>query len=146
MVSLSNHGSTQLFRQLADSLIQISLVLVHDLRPGLRLVGATISVSNNHSLIPYFVKRRFCFLEFNVLISLIMVIRMRHTSSHTKNRRSHHALKGEKFVKCTNCKELRRGHTVCSSCGFYKDNNVLDLVKKTEKKQKKAKAKAKEDK
>jgi hypothetical protein len=30
---------------------------------------------------------------------------------------------------------------VCSACGFYRGLKVVDLVKKTEKKQKKAKAK-----
>jgi len=30
---------------------------------------------------------------------------------------------------------------VCSSCGYYRGKKVMDLVKKTEKKQKKAKAK-----
>jgi hypothetical protein len=30
---------------------------------------------------------------------------------------------------------------VCPSCGFYRGKKVLDLVKKTEKKQKKEKAK-----
>ncbi len=70
-----------------------------------------------------------------------MVVRMRSTKSHTGNRRSHHALKSVGFVKCENCKVLKKGHTVCSSCGFYRGMKVLDLVKKLEKKQKKAKAK-----
>jgi len=70
-----------------------------------------------------------------------MVVRMRHTKSHTANRRSHHALKNTNFAKCENCKEFKKGHTVCSSCGFYRGKKVLDLIKKTEKKQKKAKAK-----
>ncbi|MFA5999744.1 MAG: 50S ribosomal protein L32 [Candidatus Paceibacterota bacterium] len=70
-----------------------------------------------------------------------MVVRMRHTKSHTANRRSHHALKSGSFIKCENCTELKKGHTVCKSCGFYRGNKVLDLIKKTEKKQKKAKAK-----
>jgi large subunit ribosomal protein L32 len=70
-----------------------------------------------------------------------MVVRMRHTKSHTKNRRSHHALKNVNFVKCENCKELKRRHTVCQVCGFYRGMKVLDLVKKLEKKQKKEKAK-----
>ncbi len=70
-----------------------------------------------------------------------MVVRMRHTKSHTANRRSHHALKKTDFAKCTNCTELKRRHTVCSACGFYRGMKVLDLVKKTEKKQAKAKAK-----
>ena len=69
-----------------------------------------------------------------------MVIRMRSTKSHTRNRRSHHALVGKNFVKCENCTELKKGHTVCLSCGFYRGMKVLDLVKKAEKKQKKAKA------
>jgi large subunit ribosomal protein L32 len=66
---------------------------------------------------------------------------MRHTKSHTKNRRSHHALTGVLFTKCENCKALKRRHTVCKECGFYRGKKVLDLIKKTEKKQKKAKAK-----
>ncbi len=70
-----------------------------------------------------------------------MVIRMRHTKSHTKNRRSHHALKSTGLVKCANCKIPKRSHTVCASCGYYRGRQVLNLVKKLEKKQKKAKAK-----
>ena len=70
-----------------------------------------------------------------------MVVRMRHTKSHTANRRSHHALESTSFSKCENCAALKRRHTVCSGCGFYRGKKVLDLIKKTEKKQKKAKAK-----
>ncbi|MBP9711888.1 MAG: 50S ribosomal protein L32 [Candidatus Pacebacteria bacterium] len=71
-----------------------------------------------------------------------MVVRMRHTKSHTANRRSHHALKSTSFAKCENCSALKRRHTVCVGCGFYRGKKVVDLVKKTEKKQKKAKAKS----
>ena len=70
-----------------------------------------------------------------------MVVRMRSTKSHTGNRRSHHAIASTSFSKCENCKALKRRHTVCSGCGFYRGKKVLDLVKKTEKKQKKEKAK-----
>ena len=70
-----------------------------------------------------------------------MVVRMRHTKSHTANRRSHHALESTSFSKCENCKALKRRHTVCGGCGFYRGKKVLDLIKKTEKKQAKAKAK-----
>ncbi|MBI2627488.1 50S ribosomal protein L32 [Candidatus Nomurabacteria bacterium] len=69
-----------------------------------------------------------------------MVVRMRSTKSHTKNRRSHHALAKANFSKCEHCKALKKRHTVCSACGFYRGKKVLDLVKKTEKKQKKEKA------
>ena len=70
-----------------------------------------------------------------------MVVRMRSTKSHTGNRRSHHALVSTSFTKCENCKALKKRHTVCADCGFYRGKKVLDLVKKTEKKQAKAKAK-----
>ncbi len=70
-----------------------------------------------------------------------MVVRMRHTKSQTKNRRSHHALASMSFTKCENCKALKRRHNVCAACGFYRGKKVLDLVKKIEKQQKKAKAK-----
>lgn len=66
---------------------------------------------------------------------------MRHTKSHTANRRSHHALKKTNFTSCSHCKALKKPHVVCSACGHYKGKKVLDLVKKTEKKQKKVKAK-----
>lgn len=75
-----------------------------------------------------------------------MVVRMRHTKSHTANRRSHHALKDTNFAKCTNCSELKKRHFVCSSCGFYRGKKILDLIKKIEKKQKKEKAKKVEQK
>jgi large subunit ribosomal protein L32 len=75
-----------------------------------------------------------------------MVIRMRHTKGHTANRRSHHALKETNFDKCQNCSALKKRHVVCISCGFYRGKKVIDLIKKTEKKQKKAKAKVSEKK
>ncbi|MCF7834208.1 MAG: 50S ribosomal protein L32 [Candidatus Pacebacteria bacterium] len=75
-----------------------------------------------------------------------MVVRMRHTKSHTKNRRSHHGLKSDTLFVCDNCKAPKKGHTVCASCGVYRGKKILDLVKKAEKKQKKQKAKKAETK
>jgi hypothetical protein len=54
-------------------------------------------------------------------------------------------LESTSFSKCENCKALKRRHTVCSGCGFYRGKKVLDLIKKTEKKQAKAKAKKAEE-
>lgn len=71
-----------------------------------------------------------------------MVVRMRHTRSHTANRRSHHALKKTAFSECGNCEAKVTSHTVCAACGFYKGRNVMNKIAKVEKKQKKAKAKA----
>ncbi|MFM2394709.1 MAG: ribosomal protein large subunit ribosomal protein [Bacteroidota bacterium] len=70
-----------------------------------------------------------------------MVIRMRHTKGHTGNRRSHHALKNRTLAidPETGTKHLR--HRVNPTTGMYKGRQVLNIVKKVEKKQKKAKAK-----
>ena len=70
-----------------------------------------------------------------------MVVRMRSTKSHTKNRPAHHALVSMKLSKCGNCAEPVRSHTICANCGYYRGMKVLDLVKQTEKKQKREKAK-----
>lgn len=68
-----------------------------------------------------------------------MVIRMRHTRSHTGNRRSHHALKAKVFTKCSNCEAPKETHILCKNCGFYRGRKVVDVVKKAEKKQAKKK-------
>lgn len=73
-----------------------------------------------------------------------MVVRMRHTRAHTKNRRSHHALKEQDLSKCSNCGELHRPHHMCLKCGFYKGKQVLDLV--AEKVKRDARIKAKKEK
>ncbi len=69
-----------------------------------------------------------------------MTVRMRHTKSHTANRRSHHALKNTSFSACANCGAAHLPHKVCTKCGFYNGKKVLDVVKAVEKKQAKAKA------
>jgi len=43
-----------------------------------------------------------------------MSIRMRHTSGHTGNRRSHHALK-----------DIRLGHRVDETTGMYRGNQIF---------------------
>ncbi len=73
-----------------------------------------------------------------------MVIRMRHTKSHTANRRSHHALKGKSFSKCSHCGALKMPHVACGKCGYYGARQVLNVVAKVEKKAAKNKAKEKE--
>lgn len=59
-----------------------------------------------------------------------MVIRMRHTRSHTANRRSHHALKAPTLSECKNCGAKHRPHHMCLECGFYKGKMVVDMTAK----------------
>lgn len=59
---------------------------------------------------------------------------MRHTSSHTKNRRSHHALKNQNILKTENG-GTRLPHRLDESTGMYRGKQIV------EKKEVKAKAK-----
>jgi large subunit ribosomal protein L32 len=71
-----------------------------------------------------------------------MSVRMRHTKSHTANRRSHHALSGGALAKCDNCGELRPRHSMCANCGKYKGKVVVDVVASRAKREAKKKGKA----
>ncbi len=72
-----------------------------------------------------------------------MVIRMRHTRAHTRNRRSHHALVAPTVSTCAHCGGETRPHHMCLSCGYYKGRQVLDLA--TAKAGRDARIKAKHD-
>lgn len=63
-----------------------------------------------------------------------MTIRMRHTRSHTANRRSHHAIKKGAFTVCEKCNSPRENHRACPNCGVYNGKSVLNTEKKLAKK------------
>jgi ribosomal protein L32 len=54
-----------------------------------------------------------------------MSVRMRHTSSHTKNRRSHHALKNRVIVKDKESGALRLPHRLDETTGMYRGKQIL---------------------
>jgi large subunit ribosomal protein L32 len=58
-----------------------------------------------------------------------MVVRMRHTKSHTANRRSHHAIKAMTLATCE-CGAVRVSHRACQTCGRYKGRVVVDVAAK----------------
>jgi large subunit ribosomal protein L32 len=70
-----------------------------------------------------------------------MTVRMRHTPSHTANRRSHHALSGIASIKCPKCGADTLAHHVCKNCGFYKGREAVDVLRKLTKKERKQKEK-----
>lgn len=72
-----------------------------------------------------------------------MVIRMRHTRSHTANRRSHHALTAPNLAVCQNCNASHKPHHMCLNCGSYKGRVVIDLLEK--KKEREARMQAKRE-
>ena len=70
-----------------------------------------------------------------------MVVRMRHTRSATRQRRSHHALTAAAFSKCGHCGAEVMPHAVCENCGHYKGRQVIDVLAKLDKKERKKKEK-----
>jgi ribosomal protein L32 len=62
-----------------------------------------------------------------------MVVRMRHTSGHTANRRSHHALTEPGIIK-TPAGTYRKSHHVDPVTGMYRGRMVVDVTKKALKK------------
>ena len=64
-----------------------------------------------------------------------------HSKQRSRKRTTHYKTKLPTLTKCSHCQKSKAQHRVCPFCGFYKGKKVLDLIKKTEKKQKKAKAK-----
>ena len=68
-----------------------------------------------------------------------MVIRMRHTRAHTKNRRSHHALKANTIVKDKDTQTTHLRHRASLETGTYRGRQVIDMVKKAAKTAKKSK-------
>ncbi|MCI0619884.1 50S ribosomal protein L32 [Candidatus Wolfebacteria bacterium] len=73
-----------------------------------------------------------------------MVVHMRHTRSHTGNRRSHHALKEPRFSVCANCGEKHIRHQVCAHCGQYKGRQVIDIAARTARKAERVERKRRE--
>lgn len=69
-----------------------------------------------------------------------MTVRMRHTRSHTNNRRSHHALEKPALAKETSGSVHLR-HRLNPKTGTYRGRKVLDLTSKLDKRAKKTKAK-----
>lgn len=66
---------------------------------------------------------------------------MRHTRAHTRNRRSHHFLKKIGLLSCSKCGEPSLPHRVCKNCGSYKGKEVIDVLARLTKKEKKHKEK-----
>lgn len=53
-----------------------------------------------------------------------MTVRMRHTRSHTRNRRSHHALVGQGIVTDKKSGNLRLPHRVDEATGLYRGKQI----------------------
>lgn len=74
-----------------------------------------------------------------------MSVRMRHTSSHTRNRRSHHALKNKVIVKDKESGNLRLPHRLDEATGMYRGKLIVAPKVKKDSKKEKAKKSEKEE-
>ncbi len=52
-------------------------------------------------------------------------------------RRMHIFLNEPPLATCSQCKEKKIMHSVCKACGYYKGREVIDVLKKEEKKKRK---------
>lgn len=69
------------------------------------------------------------------------VPKQRHTKSRRNNRRANIFLKEPSLIFCLKCGKPVPPHIVCLNCGYYKGKEVIDVLKKLTKKEKKAKEK-----
>ena len=69
------------------------------------------------------------------------VPKQKHTKSRRDKRRANIFLRAPVFGKCPKCGKPVLQHTVCFNCGYYKGNEVVDVLKKLTKKEKKQKEK-----
>ena len=60
-----------------------------------------------------------------------MSVRMRHTRSHTRNRRAHHALEMPRLSACPKCGTAQLRHHMCGNCGNYRGRQIIDMAAKT---------------
>ncbi len=77
-----------------------------------------------------------------------MSVRMRHTSSHTKNRRSHHALVEGAIVKDKESGNLRLPHRLDEATGMYRGKQIVpkkEVKAETKKREKRIEAHEHED-
>jgi len=75
------------------------------------------------------------------LITRMAVPKQRKTKSRQGQRRQHLYLKRPALGKCPKCGKPVRPHTVCQNCGYYKGAEILDVMKKLTKKERKQKEK-----
>ncbi len=65
----------------------------------------------------------------------------RLTSTKRDTRRSHHALSSTHAGKCPKCAAPTLAHMMCRNCGFYKGREVVNVLVKLDKKERKKKEK-----
>lgn len=69
------------------------------------------------------------------------VPKQRKTKSRQAQRRMHLFIERRSLAVCQKCGKPVLPHTVCRNCGYYKGREVIDVLKKLNKKERKQKEK-----
>ncbi len=67
------------------------------------------------------------------------VPKQRKTKSRRDQRRMHIFLDKPNLTPCPHCGKMKFPHRVCKNCGYYKGREVIDVMSKLEKKERKRK-------
>lgn len=66
------------------------------------------------------------------------VPKRRRTSSASRQRRMHIFITPAALTTCLKCGKTVRPHAICKYCGYYKNREVINVLDKLTKKEKKA--------
>lgn len=69
------------------------------------------------------------------------VPKQRHTKSRRNKRRMHIFAKSPALTKCLKCGKSVLPHTICWNCGYYKRVEIIDVMARLTKKERKAREK-----
>ncbi|HOK00790.1 MAG TPA: 50S ribosomal protein L32 [Candidatus Pacearchaeota archaeon] len=69
------------------------------------------------------------------------VPRSKHTKSRRNKRRIQSHLNSPSFALCSKCGSKTIPHTVCLNCGYYKGKEVINVLEKLTKKERKIREK-----
>jgi large subunit ribosomal protein L32 len=69
------------------------------------------------------------------------VPRQRKTKSRRNQRRMHFVATPPNLVNCKKCGKPVIPHTICLNCGYYKGKEIIDVLKKLTKKERKKREK-----
>lgn len=70
-----------------------------------------------------------------------MVPKKKTSKSKTGSRRAHQALKERVLSLCAKCKQPVLPHRVCLNCGYYQGREVVNVLARLEKKERKVRQK-----
>jgi len=67
------------------------------------------------------------------------VPKKRHTKGSRNQRRMHIFIEKPNLLVCSKCGKPVKSHIVCPACGFYKGKEVVDVLSKLDRRQRRAK-------